>query len=684
MAKAHSLPVASPLSPRSPRSPRSFRAPRSPRSSRLSPSSLGALAAGLLATSAAQGAGDASGTSIPLDRVQPGAIKVNGVLGDWTAAMTPLNRKVSGSPGTGADLGVRGGLAYDDDALYVGADIVDDKLTRTSSYGAREDRLTLTIAFANETGAFTAFEVDLFHGDPGNVAGAVIMRGGGKVAGAQLVEAPAASKGGFTLEARIPWAAFPPAARVRCGLRGALRYQDADGGSVKGVVGTAAEGPAARLPTLPIDPERAIEDTFAREKGLRGAPQFDFVADVAGDEQREHVMVWDNFLLVAGPRFRDGKQFFFNDLGTEPGGLPSFEVRDLAGTGKAQFVFRRRRGPAGRYREALEVHAMGEAALQTLFQHEVAVVTDAGQLTSAFKLEPKQIEISVGQASGFTRATYTEPPETSFDGVLLPWGTIKSQTYRWDGSRFAKSKEEAKAADEGAGAGLRPGTPAGPPPPPEPPPPRPPTADELQDQVLALYRRDRKVGAKDKPRFDLVTNVAEDGRLERILVFGRDLVVVGKGFLGGQGYAALGVGFADAKDVADVTTRDLNGDGRAEIVVRGVQHVPAPPELGKGVLDRELLLVYTVADGKIARVFAAETAVSMGDHRVSSTLGLSPAAPGGRGLELVMGPGHAAGWDPKTFPFRQETAPINGVEPLVLPWTQGSVRFKWSGAGYAR
>ncbi len=634
---------------------------------------LGPVLATLLLSTAAR----AEGLAVPIDLVAPGAIKVNGVLTDWPASMTPLRSKVSGNPGAGKDLEVRAGLSADDEALYLGADITDDKLVRTGGYGAGEDHLTLVVAFPAEgaAGSFTTLELDVFQGDPGNVAGAVMLRGS-RVAGASVVEAPKADKSGLTVEAKIPWSALPPAARVRVGLRGAIRYLDSDG-SVKGVVGTSAETQAARMPRLPTDAERGIEESFAKDKGLTGAPQIEFIADVSGDEQRERVMLWDQYVLVAGPHFRDGKQFYFGDLGVERGQIPQFEVRDVAGTGKAQIVVRKRRGQGSSWREFFEIQAMNGDGFSPIFAHEVGVSTDAGMIRNNVKLDAKQVEISLGEASGLSAANLSLTSESGVEPLLLPWGTVRSRTFRYDGSRFTKSSEAARPAGESGTSGrqapTQPDVPA-------PPPPRPPTADEMQERVLDLYRKDRKVGAKDRPRFDLATDVAEDRQNERILVFGRDLVVFGKGFLGGQGYTALSVGFADARDVADVTTRDLNGDGKAEIIVRGVQRLDAPKELGKGQLERELLIVYSVQNGKLARVLAIETGIVLGEKSVRSTLAFLPAT---RGLDLQLGPGHIVGWDQKSFPVRQETAPINGIEPLILPWSS-SVRLRWSGAGYAR
>ena len=163
------------------------------------------------------------------------------------------------------------------------------------------------------------------------------------------------------------------------------------------------------------------------------------------------------------------------------------------------------------------------------------------------------------------------------DPLLLPWGTIKSQTYEWNGKAFTKAREEKQAAGvrpiarnrRPAAESARPMSLA--------PVARPPTADEMQDQVYALYKRDRRMISKERPRFDFAVDLAEDGRKERVLLHGRDLVVFGKGFKGGAGYAFLTLEqFTDARDIIDVAVRDITDDGKAEILVRGVLHACLP------------------------------------------------------------------------------------------------------------
>jgi hypothetical protein len=250
---------------------------------------------------------------------------------------------------------------------------------------------------------------------------------------------------------------------------------------------------------------------------------------------------------------------------------------------------------------------------------------------------------------------------------------------------FAKVREEKQAPGAGPSSQK---VAAGEPPRARslPPAAHPPTADELQDQVYALYKRDRHVVSREKPRFDFAVDLAEDPRPERVLLHGRDLVVFGKGFKGGAGYAFLTLEqFADASDISDLTARDITDDGKAEILVRGVIRSLAPKELGmkKGtVVEREVMLVYSVTQQGIARVFGVETGRAIAGKRVQGTLAFLP---GTHGLDIELRPGHAFGWNERTYPFNQDRAKVGGLEPLLLPWGGASPsRYHWDGSTFAR
>jgi hypothetical protein len=259
--------------------------------------------------------------------------------------------------------------------------------------------------------------------------------------------------------------------------------------------------------------------------------------------------------------------------------------------------------------------------------------------------------------------------------VLLPWGAVRARTFAWNGSTFALVREQAQDP-----AAPPPAAPTAAAPLPVAAAPRGPTGDELALQVYAQYRRDRKVG-DDEPRFDLSADVAEDARAERVVVHGRELAIFGKGFRGGTSYTFATLPVDAGKDVLDVTARDLTGDGKAELVARIVTHLPAPPDLGGGTVDRELLLVYGVGPDGPARLFAAETARSLGQRRVQAAVRFVAR---GRASDVEIAPGRATGFTQATWPFAGEPAQ-GGVEPLPLPWSGAKpARWRWNGSAFSR
>src|SRR5262249_48967098 len=431
------------------------------------------------------------------DLMKPGEIKLDGVPREWPSAMTQLGKVIAGSPSN--DLGMRGAIAYDETNLYVGAEFKDERLVRTGACGGGEDHASLCIAFPKGGGGYSVHEINLFPGDPGKSAGCIRRKGGGAVPGAKIVEAPKGVVGQYTFEAQIPWSAFAEAARTRVGMRAALRYYDGDGRAVKTIIGTSTDVPGSDLPRLPIEAEQSLEDGLLKEKGITTPPSQDRFADVAGDAMLERVAVYDRYIAILGPHFREGKEYYFADLGVDVGAgqMPLFELRDVNGDGKADVVTRKRLGNAGEYREILFITAMGPGDVPfILFQHEVGIHGPAGTITNDVRFGTSgprpTIEIGTGSTLGYNAGNYREPVETSMDPLLLPWGTVKTQIYEWNGKSFAKVREEKQAP--GVGSPSRPSAvaessrprslPAAA---------RPPTPDEMQEQVYALYKRDRHI-----------------------------------------------------------------------------------------------------------------------------------------------------------------------------------------------
>lgn len=615
-----------------------------------------------------------------VDRKSP--MKLDGVLKEWPVR-SPAKESLSGKT-DGLAMGVS--VQMDDAKLYVGAEVTDPNLARTARHGDADDHVSMTLAFPSGRGGLKAYEIGLFAGKPGESSGAVKWLAGPskgqEVAGAKLVEMDI--KGGFAFEAAIPWSTFAEARTMRVGLRGAFRYHDGDGSSVRGVLGTG-QGSVERpgdLPALPTAAEQAVVDGLLAQKNLAGtAPKIDVFADVTGDERKERISVFGRFFTICGPGYRGGRQFFWRDVAGE---LASFETRELTGRGKDDMIVRRRVTNGAVVHEMIEVWTIASGdEPTTVFSQEIAIVDGPGKrrIANAVRISAKDIEVSVEPAQGWEAASFREPTAGE-EGILLPWGTVRSRTFKLEKGKFTKSAEVAQAgapapAVSGANGGASTSAPAT-------------TRDlptpavgkstDMARAVMDAYYKDQGVAPGTKPRFDIEVHVDGDSRPERVALVGRDIVVLGPGFKNGTGYARMSLTqFADDKDVSELTARDVTGDGAAELVVRGVRHVTTPQGDRVAV---EALFIYQVKAGAITRVFAVETGREQSGKRIQGLVQFVPSKTG-KGFDVDVRPGVARGWTEKTYPWPQDK-PGGSIEPLLLPWGGvPSLRYSWNGAQFA-
>ena len=620
-----------------------------------------------------------------VDRKNP--VKLDGVLKEWPAR-SPANEKLSGTT-DGVALAVA--VQMDDAKLYVGAEVTDPNLARTSRHGDADDHVSMTIAFPAGRGGLKAYELGLFAGKPGESPGVVRWLAGPSkgqdVAGAKLVENDV--KGGFTFEAAIPWTTFPEARTMRVGLRAALRYHDGDGSSVRGVLGT---GPGTvdhpgDLPALPTAAEQSVIDGLLAQKNLVGTPpKIDVFADVTGDERKERISVFGKFFTICGPGYRGGRQFFWREVAGE---LSSFETRDLTARGKDDMIVRRRVTNAGIVHELIEVWTVASAGDEptTIFTQEIAVVDGPGhrRIANAVRVSPNGIEVSVEPAQGWDASSFREASAagSNDEAILLPWGAVKSRSFKLEKGRFVKSGEVAQAGTA-APASTATASAAGAVPPSSTrdlPTPVVGKSTDLGHQVMDAYYKDQGIAPGTKPRFDIEVHVDGDGRPERVALVGRDIVILGPGFKSGTGYARMSLTqFADDKDVSELTARDVTGDGAAELVVRGVRHVTTP---SGDRIDVQALFIYQVKNGAISRVFSVETGREQAGKRVQGLVQFVPSK-SGKGFDVDVRPGVARGWTEKTYPWPQDK-PGGSIEPLLLPWGGiSSLRYAWNGSEFSK
>ncbi len=599
-------------------------------------------------------------------------VRIDGLLREWPGDFAPFKAKIKGS------LTASGMVAYTDTYLYVAVKAKDPKIVRTGGAGNAEDHATLQLGFPNAAGQYTVHRIDLYPGDPGKLPG-VVKVGGRVVKEAKIVEAP--EEGGLVIEAQLPWSLFPQAKTTRVGLKGTLSYKDSRArGSIANVVATSAKS-GSGMPYLPLESEQALRGALLKGKGLSDRPTKQAFGDVVGDSRREWVAVYGQYLAVVGPGYRGGKEFYFGELGlANQGQLRKLQLVDLSGDGKSEIAVVKRVGGNEKYREVVLVFQMQDKdAPKVVFSHELAIVTDEGEIRNKLSISEKGITIAQGSHKGFDPGEYDEPlPGEGLASALLPWETVKSRSFEWKGGEMEEAGETSwkPKLKKGSGSPRRVTRPDGPPPPP---PPRPPNADEMLDRVYALYRKDR--GAGGKPRFDFVTDVIGDSQTERVLIHGKDIVVFGKGFREGRSYAFINVGVEDSKDIVHATARDMTGDGKAEILVRGVLRAKASKELGGDIVQRYALFIYKVMGEKLVRIFAAETGRALGENRI---LGAVAFEPSGTGMSIELRAARAVGWSSKTYPFPEDTTAAGGLEPLFLPWGELTKRrYRYTGGQFS-
>jgi hypothetical protein len=188
------------------------------------------------------------------------------------------------------------------------------------------------------------------------------------------------------------------------------------------------------------------------------------------------------------------------------------------------------------------------------------------------------------------------------------------------------------------------------------------------DELVAAFRETRGVPANARARFLTHANLAEDKSIESLMLFDRDLLVVGKGFRGGLGFFYFSLPVATGADVLRMFTGDVTGDGRREVFVRVKQLV--------GEVQRELLLGYTFADDVLKPILQTEVRrahVGSADS-VGNIVGLKKS---GKLFALHIAPGVAHGYTRDSYPFVTEQTDSYGA--LLLPWMHEAVVYRWDG-----
>jgi hypothetical protein len=383
-----------------------------------------ALSAGLQLLAA--GTAVAAPSQVPCGRAEKGTILVDGLLSDWDGvrAVTFDEARLARGQWSGpADASFSLRCNFDESALYLAIDVRDDTLVRTPAAGRGEDRIELRIGrhrFTIHPGDQKTIQTRIAGGPRGLRVGDGLQQGG------------------WAMEVAVPRAALPGMRLGAPSIAAEVVFIDSDvrGGSDKTRFGS---GPIQ----LSFEGQSALYTNFLNDRGLTPKDvRCDRTVDVGGDTKVERVLVADRFLAVLGGSL--GDNYYFTSIPAARGqDVLGCDFLDLTGDRKAEIILRYLERGGGGSREIYAVYLFEEEKLRRIFAQEVKKELGGRRLTSRVSTRParrgrgREIEVTPGEAVGFTAESYREERAQDVEPILLPWSARKRVVYRWTGDVFA-------------------------------------------------------------------------------------------------------------------------------------------------------------------------------------------------------------------------------------------------------
>jgi hypothetical protein len=221
---------------------------------------------------------------------------------------------------------------------------------------------------------------------------------------------------------------------------------------------SASFGRNAAPPPRPPSSEELLDKVYGlyrKDRGVKSKkPRFDFVTDVAAGEANERVLVHEKDIVCFGKEFRDGSSYVYTTIGvSSPDDIIDMTARDLTGDGKAEVLVRavihakssKELENKSVDRLVFMVFQIKEDGIKRIFAAETGRAFDGHLMLGGLRLvegnRGLDIEMLAGRADGFTKNTYPFPEDASpaggFEPLSLPWGSLGSPRYRFDGSKYS-------------------------------------------------------------------------------------------------------------------------------------------------------------------------------------------------------------------------------------------------------
>ena len=110
----------------------------------------------------------------------------------------------------------------------------------------------------------------------------------------------------------------------------------------------------------------------------------------------------------------------------------------------------------------------------------------------------------------------------------------------------------------------------------------------------------------------------------------------------------------------------MTGDGRRDIFVRVIEHI--------GDVTRHVLHGYSFDGGSFVPILSVEVYRALGDQVIANRVKVERR---GKHYGLRIEPGVIRGWDADSYPFAN--SPVDTCDPLLLPFRDSAVRYRYNG-----
>jgi hypothetical protein len=392
----------------------------------------------------------AKGKEVFLARYAEESIELNGETADWLDAGYPGMKLKGDSIALGKegwededDFTVKVYLAYDDQSLMIGLSASDDKHVRTKVFEPDEDHLELWIKTPSPDGddikVMAYFPGRKFPTFKGGVRWLDPKTGKSKpVKGAKFYEKTGSK--GWEAEIVVPWKSMPAIWKKLPSTKWAVAAVDCDNYHVRTretVLATAwggDEGPMFKR--VKVEDIETVAEAFLGSFKTKPASKKRLYADVARDDREEVIYKVDATFAIFGHGFKDGQGYVYIDIPVaSPSDIEQFEMKDVTGDGRTDFVFRYKQYGEGWVRRMMAVYSFRGEDVGRVFAQDLERKVGTKSATSKAEIIDDAvkgkavIKVTAGEVKGWTESSFKLETEMDVQGVIAPWDEEQVKYY---------------------------------------------------------------------------------------------------------------------------------------------------------------------------------------------------------------------------------------------------------------